>query len=694
MPETMPGFVSILLLSKPDIAALAKVQRPVVSVWVTRYRSTDAPFPAAVSTRGREELFAGTEVVEWIRARGLGNSESLSEDLAMFAALDHTSELDADTAFHGITALLCVKAMLADQLSDMDEDLLDEGDELDPDDEFLFSEVEAIGEHRETFARYVDQMADAAYTPAQAFESLMAQRFRMQRADLADSALAPRALQLAARVCAALATDEHEVFVDPSVDGSDLLIALRQALPEFEEPLAMTGESDSAASRLARRRLATHGWRRTKAPAGGFGDGFTIDGPAMFLTQFPSPSTVGLSDAQILERVDNIVLQMGPHHRAVVIGPASALVDPIADRHARLVRAGLLRSDRLRAAIRLPEGLLTTRPGLAMAMWVLGSADPSIRPADRWTVTADVSAADLDERLIEAIVSDVTAAMGTARSVNAHAFKHGVIRMTAKLLANDQLGLAPRTPVRRRAPSGAELAAHALERLSALEKRASLSDKRLEVSLEYQQDDGAALPTLGELAAQKRVKILPGHRLDASDVFDGGDVRVLGAEEALGHTRIGVRGIDRYVFATKHPNARYTEPGDIVFCSNPEVGAVVDHEGAAVVIAPARVLRVKDPERSGLVPELMARHIAASAPRTRPQQAIRSGNDWKHWHVPQLAADRVPAVRGVFADIRERRTAAEELLNTLDDFTSTLVDGLAHGVLTVTDKSTTTPKKG
>ncbi|NLE78797.1 MAG: hypothetical protein GX610_04310 [Rhodococcus sp.] len=691
----MPGTASTLLLSKPDIAALAKVQRPVVSVWVSRYRSTDAPFPTAVSTRGREELFAGTEVVEWIRARGLGNSESLSEDLAMFAALDHRSELTADAAFHGITALLCVKAMLADQLSEMDgEDLLDETDELDPNDEFLFSEVDALGDQRETFARYVDQMADAAYTPAQAFESLMAQRFRMQRADLADSALAPRALELGARVCAALATDEHEVFVDPSVDGSDLLIALRHALPEFEEPLAMTGESDTAASRLARRRLAVHGWRRTKAPTGGFADGFTIDGPAMFLTQFPSPSTVGLSDAQILERIDNIVLQMGPHHRGVVIGPASALVDPIADREARLIRAGLLRSDRLRAAIRLPEGLLTTRPGLPMAMWVLGSADPSIKPADRWTVTADVSATDLDEPLIEAIVSDVTAAMGTTGSVRAHAFRHGAIRMTAKLLANDQHGLAPRTASRRRVRSGAELAAQALETLDALNHRASQAAGPLEVSLEYRQPGGTALPTLGELAAQKRVKLLPGHRIDASDVVDGGDIRVLGVDEVLGRTRIGVRGIDRFTFATKHPNARYTEPGDIVFCASPAVGAIVDHDGAAVVLAPARVLRVKDSERSGLIPELMARHIAESAPRTRPQRAIRSGNDWKYWHVPQLANDKVPAVRHALSDIRERRRAAEELVNNLDHFTSTLVDGLAHGVLTVSDRPTISPEKG
>ncbi|MFZ2172849.1 MAG: hypothetical protein WAW17_02220, partial [Rhodococcus sp. (in: high G+C Gram-positive bacteria)] len=169
--------VSTLLLSKPDIAALARVQRPVVSMWVQRYRTSSAPFPAPVVTRGREELYLGTEVVDWIRSRNLGNSDSLAEDLAIHAALDHRSELDADIVFHGVTALLCMKSMLGGQLSEFDaDDLLDEADGLDPDDEFLFSEITALGDHLHVFALYVDQMADAAYTPTQAFESLMAQR--------------------------------------------------------------------------------------------------------------------------------------------------------------------------------------------------------------------------------------------------------------------------------------------------------------------------------------------------------------------------------------------------------------------------------------------------------------------------------------------------------------------------------------
>ncbi|MFZ2176237.1 MAG: hypothetical protein WAW17_19810, partial [Rhodococcus sp. (in: high G+C Gram-positive bacteria)] len=514
--------------------------------------------------------------------------------------------------------------------------------------------------------------------------------------DLADSALAPRALDLCARVCVALATDVHDVFVDPSVDGSDLLVALRKVLPEFEEPLAMTGESATPASRLARRRLAVHEWRRRNAPKEGFGDSFTIDGPAMFLTQFPSPSTIGLSDGQVLESVDNIVLQMGPQHRAVVIGPASALVDPIKDREARLLRADLLRSDRLRAVVRLPEGLLTTRPGLSMALWVLGAADPSIKPADRWTVLADLSAVELDDVAVEGIVSDVTAAMGSWRSVHAHAFQYGHVARTAGLLAaDDQRGLAP--PSRRRGTgraTGAESAGSALQLVDAVNRSAARVDWSLDVKVEYHQSGPVRMPTLGHLVAAKDMKVLPGNRVDPVDVEDEGDIRVFGTDEVLGRRRMGERGMDRLVFTTRYPSGRYTEPGDIVFCTSPSFGAVVDHEGSSVVLAPARVLRVRDPQHSGLVPELIAHHLMSSVPRVRPSQSIRSGNDWKVWEVPRIAPDQVDSASAALHAIRERRRTAVELLDNLDHLTTTLVDGLAQGVLTVADSFAIDPEKG
>lgn len=685
-----------LLLSKPDIAALAKVQRPVVTMWITRHRASSTPFPAPVSRRGREEVFRGSDVVEWLRARGLGNSESLLEDLAMYAALDHGSVLDADVVFHGLTALLCVKDMLGHELTGLDAaDLLDEADELDPDDDFLFGEIEALGDYLPIFAEYADRMSDAAYNPRQAFESLMAQRFRMQRAELADSALAPRALDLCARLCAALVTDADCVFVDPSADGSDLLVALRGVLPESDEPIATTGELPTAASRLARRRLAIHHWRRRGAPAEGFGADFTIDGPAMFLTQFPSPATVGLSEAQILASIDNIVLQMADEHCGVVIAPASALVDPLRDRESRLLRAGVLRSDRVRAIVRLPEGLLTTRPGLSMALWILGAADPSIKPAERWTVLADLGATELDDATAERLIADVTAAMGTRRSVWAHAFHFGVLAQTATLLADDRRALTPSTGRRRRrGPSGAESAGRAIELIDAVNRVADLARSTLQLDLEYREAGAPRLPTIGALLADRDIRLVPGNRIDESDIEGGNGIRIIGTDEIVGVSRIGCRRIDRLVFARQYPSGRYTEPGDIVFCTNPRFGAIVDHEGSAVVHSPARILRVVDPSDSGLLPDLVARHLMSTVPGTRPSQAIRSGNDWKSWQVPKVPFAEIKRVQSAFDDLRERRHSAAELLDHLDQLTSTLVDGLAHGVLTVAEPVIVTTEKG
>lgn len=687
---------STLLLTKPEIAALAKVQRPVVTMWAKRYRGDDRPFPAPVQADGRGDRFDAGEVVDWIRSRGLGNSESLAEDLALHAALDHRSPLDADVVFAGITALLCAKSLLGVQLSELDADnLLDEVDELDPDDEFLYSEVASLAGETEVFASYVDRMADAAYTPAQAFESMMANRFRRGHRDLSDSALTARALELGARVCAALTTDERAVYVDPSADGSDLLVALRAALPEYTEPVAMTGADGTATSRLARRRLAVHQWSLRAAPEGGFAEGFSIDGPAMFLTQYPSPCSVGFSDAQILAGIDDIALQMGPGHHAVVLGPASALVDELADRDAESIRSALLRSDRVRAVVRLPEGLVVTRPGLSMAMWVLGSADPAIKPADRWTVLADLGAVELDDAAIEGVISDVCAAMGSWESLRAHAFHFGAVIKTAVLLAVGG-GLTPprRHPVRRRLVSGGEAAGRVIELIDSVNHAAAAVDPGLRLPVEYRESGGRMLPTAGELAQARELKVLPGNRIDDTDIAVDGGIRVIGCDEVLGGRALGERGIDRLDFVAKYPSGRYTEPGDIVFCTSPAFGVTVDVEGSSVVLAPARVMRIADPVTSGLIPDLIARHLSARGLGKRTAGAIRSGDGWRTWEIPRVPPDLAAGVAAALAELRQRRSAAARLLTDIDRLTDALVDGVAHGALTVAEGTETDKGKG
>ncbi|NLU84074.1 hypothetical protein [Rhodococcus sp. HNM0569] len=684
-----------LLLSKPAIAELAKVQRPVVTMWIKRHRASADPFPSPAATYAGVDHYAADDVVRWIRGRGLGNSETLVEDLALHAVLGHESALSPEAVVAGVSALLCVKALLGVQLSELDaEDLLDEVDALDPGDRFLFREIEELGDEVEVLGRHVDTMSDAAYTPAEAFESLMRQRFRRGIRDLSESALRPAALSLTARITAAVSDHDGAVFVDPSADGSDILVALRWMLPEFSEAVAMTGWSDTPGSRLARRRLVVHQWRVESTP-----DDVGVRGPATFVTQYPALGSPDMSDAEILSAMDDLALGMRDGQSAVVIGPASALVDPLADRDAEAVRSALLRSDRVRAVLRLPEGLMVSRPGLSTALWVLGSADASIKPSDRWTVLADLRGAELDEYVIESAITDVLAAMGPWESLRAHSFRIGGVYKTAGLLASGSL-LPPRPhrPLRPR-HAGAEAAGQVVDLVGAYRESAARVDPQLTVPVEYRAAPPAPTVSAGMLAASRELAVVPGNRIDPADLVsaaeDGpGVVRVIGPDEVLGRRALGERGVGRLEFTTRHPSGRYTEPGDIVFCTSPDFGVFVDAEGSSVVLAPARVMRVKDPQASGLVPELIAGHLRAAGVGERAPGAVRRGKPWRAWEIPRVEPERVPAVTAMLADLRRRRQVAEEVVATIDRLTGTLVDGVGRGALVVEEQAVSEPKKG
>ncbi|QXW00769.1 helix-turn-helix transcriptional regulator [Rhodococcus globerulus] len=685
-----------LLLSKPDIAALAKVQRPVVTMWIARNKSAMFPFPSPVAGGQGNEVFDAAEVVEWISRRGLGNNDSLHEDLAMYAALEHESDLDADTVFDGLTALLCLKSTLDCQLDELSSaDLLDEVDELDPDDEYMYSEIEAFGEQLATFAWFVDRMTDASFGPVRAFETLVAQKLRRRKSSFSETALTQSALNLVARVGASLVEDERTRFVDPSTGGSDLMVALRRALPETMSPVALYSGADTAESRMKLRRLAVHEWHSQKVDHDGFDQDFTVPGPALFLAQYPSPTAVAYSDVEILSAIDNIAMQMNDSHRAVIIAPAAVLVEPLRRPDAARLRSDLLRSDRVRAVVRLPEGLVVSRPGQPMALWVLASAHADVKPVDRWTVIADLGATELDDQAIEGVVSDVSAAMGSWHSIRAHAFYFGVIAKTSVLLADDARGLKVRRQRDHRIrTSGAEAAGRVLEltdSLNVIGRRVSAS---VSVAVEYSESFSQNSVLVADLIARGEIKIVPGNRVDDSDIAGGGDIRVIGSDEVLARCKLGERTIDRLAFTHQNPSGRYTEPGDVVFCTSPAFGVLVDAEGSSVVIWPARILRVIDPCSSGLIPELVARYLISQQSGSRPTSAIRSGARWRSWMLPRVSPEDVHQALSTLEELRERRRAAVELIETIDTLTTTLADGVAHGALTVVSPNVQHTERG
>ena len=77
-----PDSATALRLSLPDVAQLARVQRPVVSVWRTRSAGSGSPFPAPIATELGQEWFGAAEIVDWLEATGRGNNPDARQDAA------------------------------------------------------------------------------------------------------------------------------------------------------------------------------------------------------------------------------------------------------------------------------------------------------------------------------------------------------------------------------------------------------------------------------------------------------------------------------------------------------------------------------------------------------------------------------------------------------------------------------------
>ena len=139
-------------------------------------------------------------------------------------------------------------------------------------------------------------------------------------------------------------------------------------------------------------------------------------------------------------------------------------------------------------------------------------------------------------------------------------------------------------------------------------------------------DRQPATEAIGALVRQGRLVMRKGIRLAPADVDGAGKHVVLGAEEVLGFRRPGERRVDLEVFANRYPNARLTEPGDVLVTMNPRPGAMIDHEGYAIAEYPVRILRIPG-TRQNSSPRGCSRRCCsptgrADAPRARSVRRI------------------------------------------------------------------------
>ncbi|HIZ34459.1 MAG TPA: hypothetical protein H9815_01675 [Candidatus Ruania gallistercoris] len=610
------GVLSGLRVSLLDIAETARVKRPVVSIWRQRYADGPDPFPRPLLQRGQQPLFSAAEVAAWVERTGRGNNSEFAIDLAIrgFAHDDGAAPL---SLFGTLTALLRVKASSGAALAALTpEEILDLADDVDPEDADSFAEVAAAGAELTDLAALADVMADAAYTPAAALESLLtvtaarslardATRPVLDLDEPVPATLTPVSLRLIAAIAAALHTGGTFTVADPDPGRGDLLTAVLGDQEHLDRPVAVLPDG---AGRLMRRRLSAHGY---VVQSRDLDQGFGAD--ALVVTAMTAEH---LPEQVVLEQIEDIALRLAPGQRALVLGPARALLDAAAGPGMESVRSQLLRTDKVRAAVLLPAGLVPERSRERLALWVLGDAHPQVPIRSRWVMVADVSdrllspSGQVDGAAQEDLLTDLVAAMGSAAEVAAHAFRFARFSLTSTILAGGGGLLETARPTQRgvREDDGAT-SARVQELLHAL-----ATGPRTEVSVPTQRGSAVALRTarIGELIDKGVLRRLPGNRFEDVRVATGvpGEVRLIGEAELAGDAAVGSRVVDRMELAARYPASRLTEPGDVVFTVARRPAAMVDHEGFSVVAFPAQVLRVEHPE-VGLVPGVLARDIAA-----------------------------------------------------------------------------------
>ena len=659
-----------LLMTMSDIAGLAHVQRPVVSVWRSRSAATNTPFPTPVSRQRGVDLFNADQVGSWLSATGRGNNRDAAADAAAYAVPDAHDE----QTFRGVTALLALRAACDHALSTLTEaELVDLADEHDPDDDLLLREIEALGDTLPTLAAYVDALVEAAFGPAPAFERMLTDRFKRNLADEGDLSLSREALDLMAETVTALRLTQpaDSVLVDPTGSASDLLIAIHQG----EVPV-MTANIDSPTARLQRRRLMVHGVVRTELqvlPSGAF----SVTGAAVHVAQYPSAARPTMTPVQILSDIEQIVLQMTDEQLAVVLAPSAVLSETGLSREADELRSSLLRSGRVRAIVRLPAGLLTGKPQQLQALWVLGAAHAEVALADRYAMVADLVATPLGGAAIDDLVSDLAASLGSQSTVRAHAFRFARLVLTRSLLASRRPLVAGVHTV----PSAADQPAAALA--VTIDRLAASLDADLAVE---PASDKAASSTVHELLTAGHLHYIPGNRIAADDVIEGATdaagIRLIGPAEVANPSQLGHRRIDRLRFAAAYSSGRVTEPGDVVFATSPRPAAVVDTEGTSVVLFPARILRIEQADPNGLLDAVLAADIQSMPPGHRR---------WRAWPVRQVALNQRAALADALTSLRWEQKQALDRLGQLDELTDLLMAGVTAGTITIASNA---PSKG
>lgn len=645
MPTTQP----ITTMSLSDVARLAGVQRPVVSMW-RRRPVRDTPFPSP-QPDGR---FLADDVVTYLRATGRGNNPEpeLATDLTV------TASPTADPADRAdILSLLAARAILGgDALAGVDvEDLLDDVEALDPDDEWLFSEIEDADVDR--LAPQADAIADNAFSTAEAYEELRSRT-------LSPGGLATDLVTTLSDITTAL-LGENGTLVDVDATASDIALSVTT-----DESRTATRVLVATSPAPAQGNTAVHRTTAATAPIRQCLRRYRVHGPAARTTDLLGDwdltegsvilARVAPSPGAAMATIDELTLHMDPTTTALVIGPASHLIDELPPDQVG-ARDAFLRDGLVRAAVRLPRGLLSEGGGEHLALWLMGPGDPG----HLWA--GDLSGIGFGESTRQQLLDDVVAAARAShhgRRAFALLHRTDTTRLLARSLPLTALDVSPTDPFPVSAADDAARMADLLRELAA-----PMTDPFHEVRPRATGSGSPGSSTLGDLARNRLIQVLPGHRFEP---LPPGQQRMWTAETVASRRPDAV---DLMTLTARHPDVALTRPGDVVFTSAGSPHAVVDAEGGSAVAEPARVLRIS-PTAS-----LSARAIASAINALAPTPGK---GRWRSWTVPVVTGSRSDAEEAL-ARVDSWEDQIRTRLDLLDELRRLATRSVTSGAVSFVD---------
>ncbi|MBA9002815.1 hypothetical protein [Thermomonospora cellulosilytica] len=691
----------VYLMSGAEIAELARVQRPVVSTW--RRRHPDFPRPVA-EERG-QLLFDGTQIVEWLVATGRAERKEIEGDLRIYALARLGAELPPHMLVPALTSLICLRHLTGDE--SLDDKVTSPigrlrglAAEIDPDDEFLASEVGRL--RTPWLPAIVDELVEAAWSTRGAFERVMDVRDRLGAADLSADRLSPELQSLVVKLAdpSGLADRLGELHLaDPNAGVGDLIIAVAQELRDDQALRVTACCLVSASARLVRRRLAVRDLTEDDFDVVSTADECLKDAN-LVVSQLPYRPSEERSPEQGLASLHGLWQQMPNGATAIVIAPAdtTAALEPRGD--AAEFREALLRTGCVKAVIRLPGGLLPYRPGYEVALWVLSKG---ITGGEHGKVLlADVSDRSLNPALIDSLVTDVLAWRNADFDGAAHGRVHTVATPIQALVPNLKATGPRQVPplIPRYLPTMDEVLLETPERVArALELERVLWESRPDLPqfnsglAASPQPHPPATCTIADLAAGARsrtnsLSVRSGTRLSDSDISVGlladhsTSYPVIGPSEITEEIPLGRRRVDRVTFEWNHPNAKRSLPGDVIITMTPKPAAIVDHDGYSVIEFPARVLRLTKAGRERFTPRVLAALLNLAG---RADGAVRPAQRLNELRLPLLSRSDLERLDQLLAELEDRRERARREIAALDELRSLTTNGLSDGTLTLSD---------